>query len=85
MIFYHLTDYPSIIVSKLTDDIIRAAIESFIKPQDPIDPHDELYWLKLYHLTVSLESEDIDKILYRKKRESIELKAKLEAESATND
>jgi hypothetical protein len=44
-------DYPSIIVSKLTDDTIRAAIESFINPQDPLDPHDELYWLKLYHLT----------------------------------
>jgi hypothetical protein len=28
-------DYPCIIVSKLTDDIIRAAIESFINPQDP--------------------------------------------------
>jgi hypothetical protein len=27
-------DYPCIIVSKLTDDIIRAAIESFINPQD---------------------------------------------------
>ena len=72
-------DYPSIIVSKLTDDIIRAAIESFINTQD------DLYWLKLYHITVALESEDIDEILYRKKRESIELDAELEAESDTND
>ncbi len=35
-------DYPCIIVSKLTDDTIRAALESFIKPQDPVDPNDEL-------------------------------------------
>lgn len=40
--------YPYIIVSKLADDIIRAVIESFI------DPHYEVYWLKLYHLTVKL-------------------------------
>ena len=72
-------NYPFIIVSKLTDDIIRAAIESFINTQD------DLYWLKLYHITVALESEDIDEILYRKKRESIELDAELEAESDTND
>ena len=30
-------NYPFLIVSKLTDDTIRAAIESFINPQDPID------------------------------------------------
>ena len=64
-----LPDYPLIIVSKLTDDIIKAAIESFINPQeqDPTDPHDELYWLKLYHLTAKLDIEEIDEILYRKK------------------
>lgn len=82
-------DYPSIIGSKLTDDIIRAAIESFINPQDPIDPHDELHWLKLYHLTAMLNIEEIDEILYRKKRESIELESEVDAEfedeSATND
>ena len=37
-------DYPCIIVSKLTDDIIRAAIESFINSDD------EVRWLKLYHV-----------------------------------
>ena len=82
-------NYPFIIVSKLIDDTIRAAIESFINPQDPIDPHEELYWLKLYHLTAKLNIEEIDEILYRKKRESIELEsevdAELEDESATND
>ena len=82
-------NYPFIIVSKLTDETIRAAIESFIKPQDPIDPHDELYWLKLYNLIDQLNIEEIDEILYRKKRESIELDsevdAELEDESDTND
>ena len=81
--------YPFIIISKLTDDTVRAAIESFINPQDPIDPHDELYWLKLYNLIDQLNIEEIDEILYRKKRESIELEsevdAELEDESATND
>ena len=75
--------YPFIIVSKLTDDTVRAAIESFINPQD------ELYWLKLYNLIDQLNIEEIDEILYRKKRESIELEsevdAELEDESATND
>ena len=83
-------NYPFIIVSKLTDDTIRAAIESFINPQDPIDPHDELYWFKLYHLIAKLDIEEIDEILYRKKRESIEeseseVDAELEDDSATND
>lgn len=32
-------DYPSIIVSKLTDDIIRAAIQAYI------DTEDDSYWL----------------------------------------
>ena len=38
---------------------------------------DELYWLKLYHLTAKL---NIEEILYRKKRESIELESELDAE-----
>ena len=67
-------DYPSIIVSKLTDDIIRVAIESFINSDDGI------YWLKLYHLMPKLTLEEIDEILHRKKQESIELWAKIEAE-----
>ena len=67
-------NYPSIIVSKLTDDVIRAAIESFINSDD------ELRWLKLYHVIPKLNIEEIDKILYQKKQESIELEAKVEAE-----
>jgi hypothetical protein len=82
-------DYPCIIVSKLTDDIIRAAIESFINPKDSIDSDDELRWLKLYHVIPQLTIQEIDEILYRKKQEDIkfeaELDAEFEAESDTND
>jgi hypothetical protein len=43
----------------------------------------------LYHLIAKLDIEEIDEILYRKKRESIELEsevdAELEDESDTND
>ena len=76
-------DYPCLIVSKLTDDIIRAALESFIHSDD------EVRWLKLYNVMPKLTLQEIDEILYRKKQESIELKsevdAEFEAESETND
>ena len=82
-------DYPCIIVSKLTDDIIRAAIESFINPQDSVNIYEEFYWLKLYHLIPSLEMEDVNELYNRKKQESIELEAEVdaefEAESDTTD
>jgi hypothetical protein len=65
--------YPYIIVSKLTDEIIKTAIQSFI------DIEDDSYWLKLYHLTAVLEIEDINEILYRKKQENMELKARIDA------
>ena len=67
-------DYPCIIVSKLTDDIIRAAIESFMNSDDG------MYWLKLYDIMPSLEIEEINEILYRKKQESIELSVEVELE-----
>ena len=73
-------DYPCIIVSRLTDDIIRAAIESFINPQDSGNIYEELYWLKLYHLIPSLEMEDVNELYNRKKQESIELEAEVDAE-----
>lgn len=60
-------DCPGIIVSKLTDDIISAAIESFINSDD------EVRWLKLYHIIPKLNIQEIDEILYRKKQEDIEL------------
>ena len=73
-------DYPCIIVSKLTDDIIRAAIESFINPKDSGNIYEELYWLKLYHLIPSLEMKDVNELYNRKKQESIELEAEVDAE-----
>ena len=66
--------YPYIIVSKLTDEIIHAAIQSFI------DTKDDSYWLKLYHTTATLKIEDINEILDRKEKENIELEAKIDAE-----
>nr|YP_010472171.1 hypothetical protein N4M20_pgp013 [Navicula arenaria]UVG41636.1 hypothetical protein [Navicula arenaria] len=66
--------YPYIIVSKLTDDIIRAAIQEFI------DTKEDSYWLKLYHMTATLKIEDINEILYRKEKENTELEAEIEAE-----
>ena len=69
-----LPGYPYIIVSKLTDDIIKASIQSFI------DTKDDSYWLKLYHITTTLEIEDLNETLYRKKQEDIDLEAKIDAE-----
>ena len=66
--------YPYIIVSKLTDDIIRDAIQEFI------DTKEDSYWLKLYHITATLNIEDINEILYRKEKENTELDAEIEAE-----
>ena len=66
--------YPYIIVSKLTDDIIRAAIQEFI------DTKEDFYQLKLYHMTATLKIEDINEILYRKEKENTELEAEIDAE-----
>ena len=67
-------DYPYIIVSKLTDEIIHVAIQSFI------DTKNDSYWLKLYYTIATLKIEDINEVLYRKKQENIELGAKINAE-----
>lgn len=67
--------YPYIIVSKLTDNIIRAAIQEFI------DTKEDSYWLKLYHMTATLKIEDINEILDQKEKENIELEAEIEAEN----
>lgn len=66
--------YPYIIASKLTDEIIQAAIQAYI------DTEDNSYWLKLYHILPTLDIEGINEILYRKKQENIELEAKIDAE-----
>ena len=66
--------YPYIIVSKLTDEVIGSAIQEFI------DAEEDLYWLKVYHMTATLNIEDINEILDRKETENIELEAKIDAE-----
>jgi len=68
------SDYPYIIVSKLTDDIMKAAIQSFI------DTRNDLYWLKLYHVTSILKTANLNEMLYRKKQKNIDLEAKIDAE-----
>ena len=70
---------PYIIVSKLTDDIIRDAIQEFI------DTKEDSYWLKLYHMTATLKIEDINEILYRKEKENTELEAEIDAEIEAED
>ena len=70
--------YPYIIVSKLTDEIIQAAIQAYI------DTEDDSYWLKLYHIVPTLDIEDINEILDRKKQQNIELEAKIDAEVETD-
>ena len=65
--------YPYIIVSKLTDEIIQAAIQAYI------DTEDDSFWLKLYHIVPTLDIEDINEILYRKKQKNIELDAEIDA------
>ena len=61
--------YPYVIVSKLTDEVIRSTIQEFI------DVKEDSYWLKLYHMTATLNIEDINEILYRKEKENTELEA----------
>jgi hypothetical protein len=61
-------DNPYIIVSKLTDEIILAAIQEYI------DAKEDSYWLKLYHITASLRIEEINEILDRKEKEYIDLR-----------
>ena len=61
---------PYIIVSKLTDEIIRAAIQEFI------DAKEDSYWLKLYHMTATLKIEDINEILERKEKKDKDIVGK---------
>jgi hypothetical protein len=65
--------YPCIIVAELTDQVIRAAIQAFM------DEEDNLYWLKLYHVTATLNIDDLNEILDRKNQENVELEAKIDA------
>ena len=45
-----------------------------------IDAKEDSYWLKLYHITATLNIEDINEILDRKEKEYIELDAEIEGE-----
>ena len=66
--------YPYIIVSELTDEIIRAAIQEFI------DAEEDSYWLKLYYMVISLDSKDVNEILDRKEKENLQIEAEIDAE-----
>ena len=66
--------YPYIIVSKLPDYIIQAAIQEFI------DTKEDSYWLKLYHMTATLKIEHINEILDPKEKKNTELEADIDAE-----
>ena len=66
--------YPYIIVSELTDEVIKAAIEEFISAEE------NSYWLKLYHITPTLDIEDIHRILNRKKQEALKTDLQVEFE-----
>jgi hypothetical protein len=66
--------YSYIIVSKLTDKIIRAVIQEFI------DAEEDSYRLKLYYITATLKIEDINEILDRKKEENTEVEPEKEPE-----
>ncbi len=67
-------ELPYIIVSEFTNEIIKAAIQEYI------DAEEDSYWLKLYHVTATLEIQDLNEILDRKEKENIELDAAIEAE-----
>lgn len=57
--------YPYIIVQELSPSVIREALEAFAVDQE------DAFWLKLYHLTVEWNINDLNTILdrYKKKEE----------------
>jgi hypothetical protein len=52
--------YPYIIVRELTPSVIRAALEAAAV--------EDAFWLKLYHATLEMDSNDINTILERAKK-----------------
>ena len=64
--------YPYIIVSKLTDEIIRNAIQEFMNDRE------DSYWLKLYLATSLLKIEELNEILDRKAKENAKFNEELE-------
>lgn len=65
---------PYIIVSELTREVIEAAIEEFIRAEE------DSYWLKLYHLTATLNIKDVNEFLVRKELENLKTSAEVELE-----
>ena len=66
-----LPGYPYIIVSKLTDEIIRNAIQEFMNDRE------DSYWLKLYLATSLLKIEELNEILDRKAKENAKFNEEL--------
>lgn len=60
-------EFPLLFVRKLTPEIIRETLEEFASKEE------DAFWLKLYHLTVELTIDDLNKLLKRyEKRVSTE-------------
>ena len=60
-------EFPLLFVRKLTPEIIRETLEEFASKQE------DTFWLKLYHLTVELTIDDLNKLRKRyEKRVSTE-------------
>jgi len=60
-------EFPLLFVRKLTPEIIRETLEQFASKKE------DAFWLKLYHLTVELNIDDLNKLMKRyKKRVSAE-------------
>lgn len=66
-------EFPYIIVSKLTKEIVRAAIQAYV------DDRDDSFWLKLYHIAPALNIEEINKILQQKNEENAKFDNEMEA------
>lgn len=67
-------DYPYIIVSKLTDEIIRNAIQEFV------DMEEDSYWLKLYLATPLFKIEELNEVLDRNAKENEKLNKEIETQ-----
>lgn len=60
-------EFPLLFVRKLTPEIIRETLEEFASKEK------DAFWLKLYHLTVELTIDDLNKLMKRyEKRVSTE-------------
>ena len=60
-------EFPLLFVRKLTPEIIRETLEQFASKKE------DAFWLNLYHLTVELNIDDLNKLMKRyEKRVSTE-------------